>query len=69
MAARPELALDNDEIRMTNVQGIANSEDRMERMERQQVPSLGFGFRDSGLFRHWLFVIRASIRRRLSEND
>ena len=52
--------LDNDEIRMTNVEGIPKSEVQM---ERHQVPSRRFGFRDSGFFRHWSFVIRISVHR------
>ena len=54
----PLRALDNDEIRMTNVEGIPKSEDQM---ELQQALSRRFGFRDSGFFRHWLFVIRISV--------
>src|SRR2546423_9287058 len=51
------LALENDEIRMTNV----------ERMSKHQLPencrcarSRRFGFQISEFFRHWAFVIHAS---------
>ena len=54
----PKPGLENDEIRMTNVERIPKSEDQM---ERQQVPSGRFGFRDSGFLRHWSFVIRISV--------
>src|SRR5438477_12943031 len=54
---RPDLALDHDEIRMTNVEGMPKSEHQM---KRQQVLSRCFGFRDSDLLRHWSFVIRIS---------
>src|SRR5437899_8166476 len=52
---------DNDEIRMTNVEGIPKSQAPM---ERQQALSRSFKFRDSDFFRHWSFVIRnsASVR-------
>src|SRR5438876_165887 len=57
----PLRALDNDEIRMTNVEGIPKSEAPM---ERHQALSRSFKFRDSDFFRHWSFVIRnsASVR-------
>src|SRR5438552_9704127 len=44
---------------MTNVEGKPKSENPR---ERQQVRSRCFGFRDSGFFRHWAFVIRHSVR-------
>ena len=56
MNSHPAISLDNDE-------GVRKSEDPM---ERQQVQSRCFGFRDSGFFRHWSFVIRISVRRHSS---
>src|SRR2546430_598552 len=45
---------------MTNIERMPKSEVRMERL---QVLSRRFGFRDSGFVRHWSFVIRISRRR------
>ena len=53
------MALDNDEFRMTNVEGIPKSEAPK---ERQQALPRRFGFRDSDFFRHWSLVTRISVR-------
>ena len=45
---------------MTNIERMPKSEVQMEPL---QVLSRRFGFRDSGFFRHWSFVIRISLRR------
>jgi ketosteroid isomerase-like protein len=55
----PAISLDNDEIRMTNVEGRPKSEAQI---KRQQIRSRRFGFRDSGFLRHSTFVIRISVR-------
>src|SRR5207249_4554988 len=55
----PLRGLDNDEIRMTNVEGIPKTEAPM---EGQEAMPRGFEFRHSGFFRHWSFVIRNSVR-------